>query len=212
MTRTMQVLFWCVLAGAVAVGSPTSARDTDPSAGPSQSTNRQAATAAEQAAPSEFQIGPEDVLEILVWKSPELSRTVAVRPDGRISMPLLNDITVWNLTPMQLRDQLTKGFARYFEEPEVSVIVKEIHSLKISVVGMVKTPGRYELRSRTTVLEALALAGGTTDFAKTDRIVVYRQNGRGEVSPLGFDYKRLLGDLDAKQNFVLIPGDIVVVP
>src|SRR6266487_4000700 len=96
--------------------------------------------------PDQYKIGPEDVLDISVWKNPDLTRTVTVRPDGRISVPLLNDLQASGLTPLQLRDILTKNYSAYQPEPEVAVIVKEIHSIKVSVLGMVKTPGRYELR------------------------------------------------------------------
>jgi polysaccharide export outer membrane protein len=159
----------------------------------------------------EFRIGLGDVLEILVWNDENLSRTVSVRPDGRISVPLLNDVTAAGMTPMQLRDILAKGFSRYRSEPEVSVIVREIQSLKFSVMGQVKTPGRFDLKGRITVIDALAQAGGFTDFAKKDRIVVWR-NDNGQMRPVGFDYQRLLTDLDATQNFFVMPGDIIVVP
>jgi polysaccharide export outer membrane protein len=159
---------------------------------------------------AEYRIGPEDVLDISVWKNEELTRTVVVRPDGRISVPLLNDILAANLTPMELRDVLEKGYARYVNEAEVSVIVKEIHSNKISVVGMVRLPGRYEARSQTTVLEALALAGGLSEFAKRDQIAIFRQDGQ-RWQRLGFDYSNVL-NRGAEENFILRPGDIIVVP
>lgn len=163
-------------------------------------------------APNEYEIGPEDVLDVLVWKNPELTRTVSVRPDGRISLPLVNDVLVTHLTANQLRDVLTKKYAAFVSEPEVSVVVKEINSVKISVLGMVKTPGRYQLKSRTTVLDALAMAGGLVDFAKRDRIVIFRLKPDGNYSPMGFDYTRVVSDYDAKANFLLQSGDIVVVP
>lgn len=158
-----------------------------------------------------YKIGPEDVLAISVWRNSELTRDVAVRPDGRISLPLLNDIQAANLTPMQLRDTVAKGLATYISDPEVSIIVKEIHSDKVSVVGSVKNPNRYELKSQATVLEALAMAGGLTDFAKRDRIVVYRREG-ATWKTLEFNYTKVVNDWDVQQNFVLMPGDIVVVP
>jgi len=158
-----------------------------------------------------YRIGPEDVLDIAVWKNDQLTKTVAVRPDGRISLPLVNDVQAANLTPMQLRDQLTKGLTAYIAEPEVSVVVKEIHSLAISVVGAVKKPGRFELKGQATVLEALALAEGLTDFAKRDRIVIYRREGTGWKT-IEFSYSKVVNDWDVKQNFLLMPGDIVVVP
>jgi polysaccharide export outer membrane protein len=112
---------------------------------------------------------------------------------------------------MQLRDIVAKGLATYISEPEVSIIVKEIHSDKVSVVGSVKKPDRYELHSQATVLEALAMAGGLTDFAKRDRIVVYRREGT-TWKTLEFNYTKVVSDWDVQQNFVLMPGDIVVVP
>jgi polysaccharide export outer membrane protein len=159
---------------------------------------------------TEYRIGPEDVLDVLVWKNPDLTRTVSVRPDGRISLPLVNDVAAAGLTPMELRAVLAKGFAEFVNDAEISVVVKEIHSFKVSVVGMVKTPGRYELRGPVTILEALALAGGTTEFAKRDRIAVFRQV-RSRWQRYGFDYTNVILD-GADQNFPLRPGDIVVVP
>jgi len=159
---------------------------------------------------SDYRIGPEDVLDILVWKNADLTRTVAVRPDGRISLPLLNDIMAAGLTPMELRAALATGFGPYVNDAEVSVVVKEIHSFKVSVIGMVKNPGRYELKSQATILEALALAGGLTEFAKRDRIALFRSDGR-RWQRFGFDYGNVIYE-NAEQNFILRPGDIVVVP
>jgi polysaccharide export outer membrane protein len=159
---------------------------------------------------TDFRIGPEDVLDIVVWKNAELTRTVAVRPDGRISLPLLNDIPAAGLTPMELRDTIAAGYKPYVNELEVSVHLREIHSLKVSVIGMVRLPGRYELRSQATVLEALALAGGLTEYAKRDRIAVFRHDGR-QWQRYAFDYSYVINE-NAEQNFVLRAGDIVVVP
>jgi polysaccharide export outer membrane protein len=171
---------------------------------------RTPAPAPTQAALEEYRVGPEDVLEIAVWKNPELTRTVAVRGDGRISLPLINDIQAAGLTPMDLRDIVSKGYSKFDETAEVSVIVKEIHSFKVSVLGMVRLPGRFDLHSQTTVLEALAMAGGLTEFAKKDRIQVIRSDGRSRKNLL-FDYSSVL-DYGSEQNFVLRPGDIIVVP
>ena len=164
--------------------------------------------AAEMAA--EFQIGPEDLLDISVWKNLELSRVVPVRPDGKVSLPLVNDIQAAGLTPSELRDQIATKLAEYIPAPEVSVMVREVHSRKVAVVGAVKMPGRYEMKSPMTVLEALALAQGLTDFASRDRIVVLREvNGTSQQIP--FNYRKI-GDGSSQQNFFLRPGDIVVVP
>lgn len=159
---------------------------------------------------ADYRIGPEDVLEVVVWKNEPLTRLVVVRPDGRISLPLLNDVPAAGLTPLELRQALATGYARYVAEPEVSVIVRETHSFKISVVGLVKTPGRYELKSSATILEALALSGGVTDFAKRDRIFVLRVDGTNTIR-IPFNYARLLDSGD-ENNFVLKAGDIIVVP
>ena len=158
----------------------------------------------------EYQIGPEDVLDISVWKNPELSRTVPVRPDGKVSLPLLNDFRAAGLTPSDLREQLVARLSDFVPSPEVSVIVREVHSRKVAVVGAVKTAGRYELKSPMTVLEAIALAQGFTDFAARDRIVVLRQSG-GTTTRIPFNYRKIADGME-QENFFVRPGDIVVVP
>jgi polysaccharide export outer membrane protein len=156
-----------------------------------------------------YEIGPEDVLDISVWKNPELSRTVPVRPDGKVSLPLVNDIKAAGLTPTALRDQVKARLAEFIPAPEVSVIVREVHSRKVAVVGSVKMPGRFEIKSPMTVLEAIALSQGFTDFASRDRIVVLRQHD-GRTIRLPFNYGKIA---DASQeNFFVEPGDIIVVP
>src|SRR6185295_17867294 len=123
----------------------------------------------------DYRLGPDDLLYIAVWKNETLSREVPIRPDGMISLPLLNDVQAQGLTPMELRDVLTRRFSEFIPSPEVSVIVKEVHSPKASVLGEVVHPGRYDLKGRTTVLDILALAGGLTEFASRSRIVVLRE-------------------------------------
>src|SRR2546428_11392213 len=136
----------------------------------------------------EYTIGPEDVLNISVWQNDQLSRTVPVRPDGKISLPLVNDIQAAGLTPMQLRGTLAKKLADRISAPEVSVIVVEVHSMKVSIVGEVERPGRFELRSQATVLDILALAGGFKEFAATDRIFIVRKGAFGPEH-IAFNYK-----------------------
>jgi polysaccharide export outer membrane protein len=159
---------------------------------------------------SDYRIGPEDILDISVWKNPELSRTVPVRPDGKVSLPLVNDIQAAGLTPTGLRRQLIDRLSEYIPAPEVAVIVREVHSMKVAVVGAVKTPGRYELKSAATVLELIALAQGFTDFASRDRIVILRQEN-GESRRIPFNYGKVAGG-DEQSNLVVQPGDIIVVP
>ncbi len=159
----------------------------------------------------DYRIGPEDVLDISVWNNAAISRTVPVRPDGKISLPLLNDLQAAGLTPMQLRDVLNKKLAEYIPAPEVSVIVREVHSFKVSVIGEVKKPGRHELKSRATVLDALALAEGLGEFAARGRIVILRTDGN-TLKRIPFNYNKVVSADGELENFMLQPGDIIVVP
>lgn len=159
----------------------------------------------------EFLIGPEDILDIQVWKNPDLSRTVPVRPDGKVSLPLVNDIQAAGLTPSDLREQLTARIAEYIPSPEVAVIVREVHSAKVAVLGAVKVPGRYEVKSPATVLEMIAQAQGLTEFASRDRIVVIRQSG-GTSTRVPFNYRKVADGGSDRDNFFVRPGDIIFVP
>ena len=198
----------CLCATALAHAQEPSARNKRgvPAAPPA------AARAADAVVPVEdrdYKIGPEDVLDISVWKNDELSRTVPVRPDGKVSLPLVNDIQAAGLTPSRLREELTRRLSEYVPSPEVAVIVREVHSAKVSVVGQVRNPGRYEVRSPATVLELIALAQGFTDFAARDRIVVLRQNGTPQR--ITFNYRKIT-DGTEQDNFLVQAGDIIVVP
>ncbi|MGH7392559.1 MAG: polysaccharide biosynthesis/export family protein [Candidatus Rokuibacteriota bacterium] len=161
---------------------------------------------------SEYVIGPGDVLQVTVWKNDTLSRMVPVRPDGKISMPLLHDIQAAGLTAMQLRDKIAKSLAEFLPNPEVAVSVNEVHSMRISVLGEVQRPGVLELRGTTTILEALAMAGGFRDFASPSKITVIRTDANGQTQRLRFNYNRAVGNAGDEQNLVLKPGDVVVVP
>ena len=199
----------CLCGAAVAHAQEQSARTkrVPPAAPPA------AARAADAVVPVEdrdYKIGPEDVLDISVWKNEELSRTVPVRPDGKVSLPLVNDIQASGLTPTALRQQLIDRLSEYIPAPEVAVIVREVHSMKVAVVGSVKTPGRYELKSAATVLEMIALAQGFTDFAARDRVVILRQEN-GDTKRIPFNYRKVAGG-DEQANLVVQPGDIIVVP
>jgi polysaccharide export outer membrane protein len=159
----------------------------------------------------EYTIGPEDVLQISVWKNEAMSQTVPVRPDGKISLPLLNDLQAAGLTPTELRNILTKKLAEYIPTPEVSVIVREVHSFRVSVIGEVRRPGRYELRSRATVLDVLAQAEGFTEFASRSRIVILRPEGT-TMKRISFNYNKAISANGEAENFFLQPGDVVLVP
>jgi polysaccharide export outer membrane protein len=159
----------------------------------------------------DFQIGPEDVLDIAVWNNTAISRTVPVRPDGMISLPLLNDIRASGLTPMELRDLLIRKLAEYMPSPEVSVIVREVHSCKVTVMGEVKNPGRYEIRSRATVLDAIAQAGGFTEFASRSRVAILRPDGR-TLLRIPIRYREAVSGTGDEARISLKPGDTIVVP
>jgi len=157
-----------------------------------------------------FRIGPEDLLDVQVWKNGDLSRIVPVRPDGMISLPLVNDIQAAGLTPTDLRQQITQRLAEFVPSPEVSVIVREVHSVKVAVLGAVRMPGLYEVKGPATVLEMLARAQGLNEFADRGRIVVLRQND-GTTTRIPFNYRKV-AEGSEQDNFYVRPGDIIVVP
>lgn len=155
-----------------------------------------------------YTIGPADVLQIIVWREPELTRDVTVRFDGMITIPLLGDVSAAGKTPGEVAAALTKGLERFIQSPRVTVGVAQAMSARFYVVGQVTRPGDFPLSGRTTVLQALALAGGFRDFAKTDQIILVRQDQT--VVPV--NYKRLADGKETSQNVVLRPGDTLVVP
>jgi len=158
----------------------------------------------------DYKIGPEDVLAISVWKNEPMSRVLPVRPDGMISLPLLDDVMAAGLTPTELRNVLAQKLAEYVPSPSVTVIVNDVRSFKVSVIGEVVRPARYELKSRTSVLDVLALAGGFNQFAARTRIIVLRQEGDKRVR-IPFNYNRVTNGAD-EENLYLKPNDIVLVP
>jgi polysaccharide export outer membrane protein len=168
-------------------------------------------TRGEQAPVERYRIGPEDTLHITVWKNDAMTRTVPVRPDGMVTLPLVNDVQAAGLTPMELRDLLAKKLAEYIPSPEVSVILTDVRSFKVSVIGEVAKPARYEFKAWTTVLDALAMAGGFSQFASRARIVVLRPNGT-TVTRIPFNYNKVIAASADQENFYLRPGDIVLVP
>jgi polysaccharide export outer membrane protein len=157
-----------------------------------------------------FRIGPEDILDVQVWKNSELSRTVPVRPDGMISLPLVNDIQAAGQTPTDLRRHIADRLAEFLPSPEVSVMVREVHSVKVAVLGAVRMPGLFEVKSPATVLEMLARAQGLSEFADRGRIVVLRRNG-ATTTRIPFNY-RDVAEGSAQDNFSVHAGDVIVVP
>jgi polysaccharide biosynthesis/export protein len=160
---------------------------------------------------SDYVIGPGDVLQITVWKNETLSRTVPVRPDGKISMPLLHDVQASGLTAMQLRDKIATALGEFMPNPEIAVSVNDVRSLRVSILGEVSKPGVLELRGQTTILEAIAMAGGFKDFASPSKIVVIR-NENGKTERIRFNYNKAIANGTDEQNIELRSGDVIVVP
>jgi len=159
-----------------------------------------------------FVIGADDVLAINVWKEAEISRSVPVRSDGKISLPLAGEVQAAGQTPRQLGVEIAKRLQNYISEPEVTVIVQQINSQKFNILGQVVKPGSYPLTNSPTILDAIALAGGFRDFAKKKSIYILRQSPGGGQSRVPFNYKNVIKGKNADQNVQLQPRDTVVVP
>jgi polysaccharide export outer membrane protein len=157
-------------------------------------------------------IGPEDILAINVWKEPDISRSVPVRSDGAISLPLVGEVEAGGKTTVQLEQEITVKLRTYISEPVVAVMVQEMRSKRFNVLGQVAKPGSYLLTSNTTVLDAIAMAGGFRDFAKQKSIYVLRKNPDGSETRLPFNYKDAVKGKNVEQNVKLLPRDSVVVP
>lgn len=167
-----------------------------------------APTVVETPAVPGYVIGPSDILQITVWKEPDLTRDLTVRLDGMITVPLLGDVVAAGRTPTQLADSLAQGLRQYIEAPKVTVGVAQTNSARFYIVGLVSKSGEYFMSGRMTVLQALALAGGFRDFAKSDNIVIVRRDQT--VVPV--NYKRITDGRDLSQNVLLLPEDTIVVP
>jgi polysaccharide export outer membrane protein len=203
-----RVFFVTSLTLLACTGAASAQQAAKPAAAPAQ----QGAKPAAEPNLEPYKIGPEDSLNITVWKNEAMTRTVQVRPDGMISMPLLDDVVAAGQTPMQLRDVLAKRLAEFIPNPDVSVIVTEVRSFKVSVLGEVSKPGRFDLKSWTTILDVIAQAGGFNQFAARSRIVVLRPAGK-TMTRIPFNYNKMVSSGGGEEdNFYLQPGDIVLVP
>jgi polysaccharide biosynthesis/export protein len=159
--------------------------------------------------PADFVIGPEDVLSIVFWRDKEMSTQVRVRPDGKISLALLDEVQASGLTPAELRAHLVEESKRFFGNPNVTVVVNEINSRKVFITGQVVKPGPYVITAPITVLQLISMAGGLKDFADSKNITIVRHES-GQTSSYVFNYKEIRRNL--RQNIELKPGDTVVVP
>jgi len=161
--------------------------------------------------PPDYVIGPDDILTIVFWREKDMSSDVGVRPDGKISLPLINDVQASGLTPEQLRLSITEAAGKFVEDPSVTVVVKGINSRKVYITGQVGKPGPYPLGGPTTVLQLLATAGGVGEYSKSDKIVVMRTENGKTVSHK-FNYKDVIQGKNLLQNIELKPGDTIIVP
>jgi polysaccharide export outer membrane protein len=165
----------------------------------------------EEALSQDYVIGAEDSVEVQVWKNPDLSRTVTVRPDGKISLPLIGDVPAAGQTATQLTETVTEKLKTYYREPaQVTVIVNQVNSYAIYVLGEVKTQGKQVVRSGTTFLQAISLAGGFTSYAATSKITLRRRSSTGKETAISIRYKDVLNGRQA--NPVVKPGDTIIVP
>lgn len=209
--RNLQVLALIVLVsvGVFAQSDHTSAQPVPPAARKNAGTQ---GTATKTASDDSYVIGADDVLAINVWKEPDVSRSVPVRSDGKISLPLVGELQAAGQTPRQLEDGIRQRLQSYISEPEVTVIVQDSRSQKINILGMVVRPGAYLLAGSTTVLDAIAMASGFKDFAKQKSIYVLRQKPDGTQQRIPFNYKEVIKGKNPEQNIRLLPRDTVVVP
>jgi len=199
----MAILLVCVLA---ASGGAAEAQSV---AG--KTTANAAIVAAPVTVPPDFVMGPGDVLSIVFWRDKEMSVDVVVRPDGKISLPLLNDIDAAGRTPEQLRSGLSAAASKIIQDPNVSVVVKEIHSRVVYITGSVVKAGPYPLNGELTVLQLIAMAGGLAEYADSKNIVILRKENSKDTR-FKFNYKDVVSQKSPKQNIELMPGDTVIVP
>ena len=156
-------------------------------------------------------IGPEDGLAIQVWKEEALSQAVVVRTDGKISLPLIDEVQAAGLTPLQLKEVLTQKFKAYVEDPIVTVMVREARSFKVYITGQVARPGVFSLVGETTILQIIPMAGGFTEWANQKKILIIRRE-KGQESRMTINYKKIIDGSDLGSNILLKPGDTIIVP
>lgn len=198
-------------AAPVVAQSTTPAAPTTPAIAPPNSTGVGAAKPP-AVPPADYVIGPDDVLSIVFWRENDMSADVVVRPDGRISIPVINEVVAMGLTPEQLRQTLVSAAERYVEDPTVSVVVKEIKSRRVFIMGQIGKPGPYPLMGPTTVMQLIALAGGLQEFAKEKEIVILRKQTDPVETSIRFNYREVVNRKNLRQNIELQPGDTVIVP
>jgi polysaccharide biosynthesis/export protein len=206
-------IFLLALAG-LALGQANAGSDKPAqSAAPPAATAPQPATPDVKASPgADYVIGNDDMLGVNVWNEPQLTQSVPVRSDGKISLPLIGEVQATGRTPLQLKDDITAKLLAYLSAPKVTVIVLQTNSQKFNILGRVLKPGSYPLLATTTILDAIAEAGGFQDFAKQKEIYVLRRGPRGDEKRINFNYKDVIRGHHPEENIKLIPSDTIVVP
>ena len=208
---------WCVGAGlrgcAVLVLSVPLLAQAPKSNAPAQPTPAPPAVIhpADMVIPRNYVIGSDDVLGVVYWRDKEMSTEARVRPDGRIALPLINEVVAAGLTPEELQKKITEESKKFMEDASITIVVKEINSLKVFITGQVSKPGTYPLTTATTVIQLIALAGGLSEYANSKNIMIMRREGDKQIS-LKFNYREVASGKKLQQNIDLKPGDTVVVP
>jgi len=207
------LIFVCLLLSSSLWAQAASGSEDRPSAG-AQPTPAVATVDSSRAKPHDdnFVIGNDDLLAINVWKEPDISRSIPVRSDGKISLPLAGEVQAAGRTPLKLEQDIAARLKSYIAEPEVTVIVQQVNSQKFNILGMVNKPGSYPIVNSSTVLDAIAIAGGFRDFAKQKAIYVLRQDLGGTQTRISFNYKEVVKGKNPEQNVKLQPRDTIVVP
>ena len=220
--RTLGLLPWCLAFAATPAlaqtprpapppptTTPARPAPAQPAPRPAQGTSAVASTGI--ATPTDYVIGPDDVLGIVFWRDADMTGDVTVRPDGMITLPLLRDIKAAGLKPDELRVQIQEAASKYIEDPNVTVVVRQINSRNVFITGQIARPGPYPVTGQMTVLQIIAVAGGLTEFADEKNITITRQ-GSAKTEHFKFNYKDVARGKNLQQNIVLKPGDMVVVP
>ena len=200
-----------VLSGSLSAQAPATTVPPQPQSPPQPPPAVAAARPTDPVVPAGYVIGPDDVLAIVFWKDKDMSAEARVRPDGRIALPLINEVHAAGLTPEELQKRITEESKKYVEDASITIVVREINSRKVFITGQVNKPGVYPLTSTTTVIQLISLAGGLMEYANSKNIMIMRNEGGKQVS-LKFNYREVAAGKRLTQNIELKPGDTVVVP
>jgi polysaccharide export outer membrane protein len=215
-TGRLATLFICTLVCALLPSllwaQTTAKNDNGPASVPRAVSTQQSDAVGAKPHDDSFVIGNDDVLTINVWKEPDISRSIPVRSDGRISLPLVGEVQAAGRTPLKLEQDIAGKLQSFISQPEVTVMVQQINSQKFNILGQVAHPGTFVIANSPTVLDAIALAGGFRDFAKQKSVYILRQNADGTESRIPFNYKDVVKGKNTEQNVKLQPRDTVVVP